>query len=90
MAVETTLVLVKPDGVQRRLAGEIVGRRRGADVRSSSAGKAGGISVAQYGQTCQSDSSGCPHVGHADFSRVVHTGQTRYEASTRARQTGQR
>ena len=37
MAVETTLVLVKPDGVQRRLAGEIVGRleRRGLELRGA-------------------------------------------------------
>ena len=48
------------------------------------------MSVAQYGQTCQSDSSGCPHDGHACLSRVVQTGQTRYDASTRARHTGQR
>ena len=35
MAVETTLVLVKPDGVRRGLAGEIVGRfeRRGLELR---------------------------------------------------------
>ena len=37
MAVETTLVLVKPDGVQRRLAGEIVGRleQRGLELRGA-------------------------------------------------------
>ena len=37
MAVETTLVLVKPDGMQRRLAGEIVGRleRRGLELRGA-------------------------------------------------------
>jgi len=37
MAVETTLVLVKPDGVQRRLAGEIVCRleRRGLELRGA-------------------------------------------------------
>jgi nucleoside-diphosphate kinase len=36
MAVETTLVLVKPDGVRRGLAGEIVARfeRRGYDLRA--------------------------------------------------------
>jgi nucleoside-diphosphate kinase len=35
MAVETTLVLVKPDGMQRGLAGEIVARfeRRGYELR---------------------------------------------------------
>ena len=35
MAVETTLVLVKPDGVRRALAGEIVARleRRGFELR---------------------------------------------------------
>jgi nucleoside-diphosphate kinase len=35
MAVETTLVLVKPDGVRRGLAGEIVARleRRGFELR---------------------------------------------------------
>jgi len=37
MAVETTLVLVKPDGVRRALAGEIVGRleRRGFELRGA-------------------------------------------------------
>ncbi len=37
MAVETTLVLVKPDGVRRGLAGEIVGRfeRRGLELRGA-------------------------------------------------------
>jgi nucleoside-diphosphate kinase len=37
VAVETTLVLVKPDGMQRRLAGEIVARfeRRGLDLRGA-------------------------------------------------------
>jgi nucleoside-diphosphate kinase len=37
MAVETTLVLVKPDGVRRGLAGEIVGRfeRRGYVLRGA-------------------------------------------------------
>ena len=37
VAVETTLVLVKPDGMQRRLAGEIVTRleRRGLDLRGA-------------------------------------------------------
>jgi nucleoside-diphosphate kinase len=37
MAVETTLVLVKPDGMQRRLAGEIIGRleRRGFELRGA-------------------------------------------------------
>ncbi|HVM69103.1 MAG TPA: nucleoside-diphosphate kinase [Gaiellaceae bacterium] len=37
MAVETTLVLVKPDGVRRRLAGEIVSRfeRRGLELRGA-------------------------------------------------------
>ena len=36
MAVERTLILIKPDAVQRRLAGEILGRieRRGFDVRA--------------------------------------------------------
>jgi nucleoside-diphosphate kinase len=35
VAVERTLILIKPDAVQRRLAGEILGRieRRGFDVR---------------------------------------------------------
>jgi nucleoside-diphosphate kinase len=35
MAIETTLVLVKPDGMRRGLAGEIVGRleRRGYELR---------------------------------------------------------
>ena len=34
---ERTLVLIKPDGVRRRLAGEILGRleRRGLDVRAA-------------------------------------------------------
>ena len=44
---------------------------------SSSEGSMGGISVAQYGQTCQSDSSGWPHDGQAERSRVVQTGHTR-------------
>ena len=37
MAVETTLVLVKPDGVSRGLAGEIVARfeRRGYELRGA-------------------------------------------------------
>ena len=37
MALETTLVLVKPDGMQRRLAGEIVARleRRGLELRGA-------------------------------------------------------
>jgi nucleoside-diphosphate kinase len=37
MAVETTLVLVKPDGVRRGLCGEIVARfeRRGYDLRAA-------------------------------------------------------
>jgi nucleoside-diphosphate kinase len=37
MAVETTLVLVKPDGVRRGLSGEIVARceRRGLDLRGA-------------------------------------------------------
>ena len=37
MAVETTLVLVKPDGVRRGLCGEIVGRfeRRGYELRGA-------------------------------------------------------
>jgi nucleoside-diphosphate kinase len=37
MAVERTLVLVKPDAVQRRLAGEIVARleRRGLELRAA-------------------------------------------------------
>ncbi len=37
MAVETTLVLVKPDGVRRALAGEIVARleRRGFELRGA-------------------------------------------------------
>lgn len=34
MAVETTLVLIKPDGVRRRLVGEVVGRleRKGFEI----------------------------------------------------------
>ena len=37
MARETTLVLVKPDGMRRRLAGEIVARfeRRGLELRGA-------------------------------------------------------
>ena len=37
MAIETTLVLVKPDGVRRGLAGEIVSRfeRRGYELRGA-------------------------------------------------------
>jgi nucleoside-diphosphate kinase len=37
MAVEQTLILIKPDAVERRLAGEILGRieRRGFDVRAA-------------------------------------------------------
>ena len=45
--------------------------------------------VAQWGQICQSASSGALHLTHACFSRVVQTGQTRKVASTAARQTGQ-
>ena len=51
---------------------------------------AGGTGVAQYGQTCQICSSGEPHELHACLRRVVQTGQTRNEASTSPRQTGQR
>jgi nucleoside-diphosphate kinase len=37
MAVESTLVLIKPDAVRRRLAGEILGRfeRRGLAIRAA-------------------------------------------------------
>ena len=37
MACETTLVLVKPDGMERRLAGEIIARfeRRGLEFRGA-------------------------------------------------------
>ena len=37
MALETTLVLVKPDGMRRRLAGEILARfeRRGLELRGA-------------------------------------------------------
>ena len=37
MAVETTLVLVKPDGMRRQLAGEIIARleRRGLELRGA-------------------------------------------------------
>jgi nucleoside-diphosphate kinase len=37
MAVESTLVLIKPDALQRRLAGEILGRleRRGLAIRAA-------------------------------------------------------
>jgi nucleoside-diphosphate kinase len=37
VAVETTLVLVKPDGMRRRLAGEIIARfeRRGLELRGA-------------------------------------------------------
>ena len=37
MAVERTLILIKPDAVQRRLAGEILGRfeRRGLQMRAA-------------------------------------------------------
>jgi nucleoside-diphosphate kinase len=37
MAIETTLVLVKPDGVRRGLCGEVVGRleRRGYELRGA-------------------------------------------------------
>jgi nucleoside-diphosphate kinase len=37
MAVETTLVLVKPDGVRRGLSGEVIGRleRRGYELRGA-------------------------------------------------------
>ena len=37
MAVETTLVLVKPDGMRRQLAGEVVARleRRGLELRGA-------------------------------------------------------
>jgi nucleoside-diphosphate kinase len=37
VAVETTLVLVKPDGMQRRLAGEVIARleRRGLELRGA-------------------------------------------------------
>ena len=36
MAVERTLILIKPDAVERRISGEILGRieRRGFDVRA--------------------------------------------------------
>jgi nucleoside-diphosphate kinase len=37
VAVETTLVLVKPDGMRRRLAGEVIARleRRGLELRGA-------------------------------------------------------
>jgi len=37
MSIETTLVLVKPDGVRRNLCGEVVGRfeRRGYELRGA-------------------------------------------------------
>ena len=37
MAVETTLVLVKPDGMRRQLAGEVIARleRRGLELRGA-------------------------------------------------------
>jgi nucleoside-diphosphate kinase len=37
VAIETTLVLVKPDGFRRRLCGEVLGRfeRRGYDLRAA-------------------------------------------------------
>ena len=37
MAIERTLILIKPDAVERRLAGEILGRieRRGFEVRAA-------------------------------------------------------
>jgi nucleoside-diphosphate kinase len=37
MAIETTLVLVKPDGMRRRLAGEVIARleRRGYELRGA-------------------------------------------------------
>ena len=37
MAVERTLVLIKPDAVQRKLAGEILARfeRRGLEIREA-------------------------------------------------------
>ena len=47
------------------------------------------IGVSQYGQTCQSGSSGALQVEQDWRRRVVHTGQTRKFSSISARQTGQ-
>ena len=132
MAVERSLILIKPDAVRRRLAAEILGRieARGFTVRAGklltasrdlgethyaehrekpffgelvefitsgptwalvvegegaiatmratiSATAAGSIGVSQYGQSCQSASSGCLQFEHACFSFVVQIGQTR-------------
>ena len=61
--------------------------------RVPSAGGAPGfghrIGVSQYGQTCQSGSSGALQLVHACLSFVVQTGQTRKLGSTSAWQTGQ-
>ncbi len=46
--------------------------------------------VSQYGQICQSGSSGALQRRHACFSFVVQTGQARNAGSMSARQTGQR
>src|SRR6185503_11895280 len=49
----------------------------------------GSTGVSQYGQTCQSASSGCLQLLHDWRSLVVQTGQIRKAWSTSARQTGQ-
>ena len=78
---------------RRSLLGQALRSRRGGVERLRLAERldapTGSTGVSQYGQTCQSASSGCLQLRHACRSRVVQTGQTRKLASTSARQTGQ-
>ena len=79
------------DGVADALPGVSSCAARGAAAGPRRRARApGGTVVAQYGQTCQIGSSGAPHELQACLRRVVQTGQTRNEASTWPRQTGQR
>ena len=63
---------------------------RGGDCSGGGNAIVVGVSmgVSQYGQICQSVSSGALHVAHACRSFVVQTGQTRNESSISARHTG--
>ena len=60
---------------------------RGASLSTGSSER---TAVAQYGQIFHAGSSGDLQRRHGSFSRVVQTGQTRYDGSTSLRQYGQR
>src|ERR1700730_11030458 len=67
-------------------------RRLRLGGRTSNVGNStadGSTGVSQYGQTCQSASSGALQLTQACFNFVVQTGQTRHSVGTSAGQTGQ-